>query len=863
MTFATWRDACLSAGTPSNKEKVRSQATEIFAFLSKHVEHLTPENVVIKTKSSHNEALAQLIQELGPAFSGAPYVSRICALHCICGAIDGCSSTGLSYKIMEALGSFFLAQCGPIEPEEGDEEDSDEQVRDAAVMSLSVLVRAKVQETADDDDPVARSIQLRLDLAQKGVERRCAAPEMDEMEYDHGYDFPATTSDIRGGLSTLPRSRRSLCFDLVRAAIDGLPLLSDDSLGESSVTSYLASYASFAANCLHGESDPRCLMQLLQMLNAMQRGMLPFFQPPCLVAFPILAVFDAVAPYYPIQFTPPPNDVHGISRQGLHASLMAILCFTDFDPFASGHDTMLNLSAGIFLERLMPLDASDGTPPSTVDDKLEAIQDLTVLLFRETGSLCDQLGQDTVREMSSALLTTHTEAASGVASGGKEGQKYKELADACRTLVTKVAFALEVSSQDSLWNIFVAETVRSRSTMLSTSPQSAQGRSSVAYLACLSASGGPRTLSLCFQSCLPPLLDILCSERNDQEKLAAAAYSAGAFFSSFEVAVSRGLCDGVELHPHPLEPFSAKAVHSLCALMGIQDDAVDGAAGTIQEVQPEVRVAAIRCLDSVLTVTPSTLLKESELKKVCTVIESLVGLVETTEDVVIENSDIDGAEVALKKAASQMIGSLLGRFSDEESDYSSEPSSLDCVLRDFLRDDIFVRLLASSARAHSREDIEVRLDWMALAYCCQVSQNAAGQVVASIVNSLNDALAHQSENTANQGLGVHYAMCLCFIIHHGGTHASSAFRMLSAPNASPMDILVSLSSMSPTSQNKAKSRAADEARVSRLSTLMLPPTSEDQNEVEGMVWHISKASSRASPRISENSNTFCLHHGLN
>jgi hypothetical protein len=796
----------------------------------------------MNTKSSHNEALAQLIQELQLAFSSTPYASRICALYCICGAIEGCS--GLSYNITKLLGNFFLGQCGPLEPEDGVEEDSDELVRDAAVMCLSALVRTQMDQSAHDES-MERTVQLHLDLARTGVERRCASPEMEEMEYDHGYDFPSSKPNITGGLSTLPRSRRALCFDLVRAAIDGLTLVSGDHLRpNSSVKSDLASFALFSASCLHGESDPRCLMQLLRMLHALQRNLLRFFQEAYSASstqFPIVNIFDAAAPYYPIQFTPPPNDVHGITRKGLHESLMSVLCFTAYDSFAGGEETMLNLTAGILLERLIPPDNDDGTSPSSVDDKLEAMSDLAALLFRESTSLCDQMREYTMKELSTALLTTHAEAASGATAGGENGQKSKALADACRNLVSKVAFTLEASSQTALWDIFVRDTVRVWSPLLSSSPQSVQGRSSVAYLACLSASGGPRTLNLVLQSCLPPLIDILTTEKDDEEKVAAAAYGIGAFFSSFQVAFSRGAKDGVALHPHPLEHLGAGAFRALYNLLGDRTDVTKGDASTVndKEVQLSLQVAAIRAMDSVLTATPASLFDESDIDKACALFDMFVTLVDDTNGMAFDESDHNDSEIALRTTSGRTIGYILGKsFENERSNVPGETSQLDCVIdesekvRNHLRKNIYPSLLSSSKRLlpSTKEMHILRFDWMALACCCEINQNAANQVLSALVNSLNDAL--KQRDTAE----VHLAMRLCFVIQHGGAQAITAFRSLSAPNASPMDLIASVCSMSAAFEEKAQVSASPEkTQVTRVSMLMLPPTSEDREEVNSMV----------------------------
>lgn len=842
MTFGRWKDACMRAATASEdlNDKIRAQAKQIFTFLSKQLEHMTPENVVMTTKSSHNEALAQLVQELGPAFSeDASYSSRICALYCICGAIEAGSEVGLSYKITNLLGNFFLGQCGPLEPEDDADEDTDEAVRDAAIMCLTALVRARiVHEETSDCEALHQAVKLHLDLARKGVERRCAAPEMDdEMQYDHGYDdFPASRgNDIRGGLSTLPRSRRALCFDLVRAAIDGLVSAADESLRGSNVASDLASFASFADNCLHGESDPRCLLQLLRMLHAMQTTMLPFFQTTSsTVKFPILNLFDAVAPYYPIHFTPPPNDVYGITRQGLHEALMAVLCFTGYDALEPGNDTMLNLSAGIFIERLLNVDSEEGNTPSSADDKLEALADLSTLLFPTAdASLCDKLSEDTVRELSTVLFVAHSEGASGASAGGETGRKYKALADACRTLVSKLAYAFETSTRPALWNTFVRDTVQTRSQVLSTSPQSVQGRSSIAYLACLAASGGPRTMILCLHSCLPPLIDIIDTDK-DEEKVAAAIYGIGAFFSSFQVAVERGNKDGVALHPHPLEPYSGPVSRSLLRLMGV---GTDGDPFKTKDATSSLYIAAVHALESVLTITPLSLLEESDIDNICTLLDAMASLVESTDEIYANEIDIDSADVSVRKAASRTLGSTLGASFDS----SQRPSQLRSVIdesdriRTHLRESIYPKLLLSSETVISpkKESDPLRFDWMTLANACEMNR---GRVMADLVNSLKGSLENKNIGDAYLKKEIQLAMRFCFVIQQGGGLAAAAFRSLSAPNTSPVDLIMSLCSMQATDEEKGKVRASPEKTgVTRVSALMLPPTSEDKQEVDVMV----------------------------
>jgi hypothetical protein len=574
------------------------------------------------------------------------------------------------------------------------------------------------------------------------------------------------------------------------------------------------------------------------MLHAMQTNMLPFFETKTatVTRFPILNLFDAVAPYYPIHFTPPPNDVFGITRQGLHGALMAVLCFTGYDAMEPGNDTMLNLSAGIFLERLINVDSEDANAPSTADDKLEAINDLSSLLFRPNKNLCEQLSEDAVRELSTVLFVVHAEAASGVSSGGESGRKYKMLADSCRNLVAKIAFALEISSQTVLWNVFVRDTVQTRCQVLATSPQSSQGRSSVAYLACLSSCGGVGTMNLCFQSCVPNLINIL-NEEKDQEKVVAAMYGVGAFFSSFRVSFDRGTKEGVAFHPHPLEPFSSKACRSLFQLMGIVIE------GENKEVDPSLYIAGVHALESVLTVTPLSLLEESDIDNICGLLDAMASLVDSMNEIFATEIDLDSSDVSLRKAAARTLGSTLGTCLGETSS-TNKTSQIRCVIDEsdkihtHLRESVYPKLLLSSDMfvPPKNESEPLRFDWMTLAYACEMNQASAKRVITDLVDALDSALKGLDAATTSPKIVMHFAMRFSFIIQRGGARAMAAFDSLLEPNASPVELIKSLCSLGSTAEEKAMAQASPEKTVvTRVSTLMLPPTSQDTEEVDSMV----------------------------
>lgn len=71
---------------------------------------------------------------------------------------------------------------------------------------------------------------------------------------------------------------------------------------------------------MEGEKDPRCLVLSLRLLKRLQ------------TIFPKAAdesaesIFDVTACYFPITFTPPPNDPYRITPDMLSQALQAVLC---------------------------------------------------------------------------------------------------------------------------------------------------------------------------------------------------------------------------------------------------------------------------------------------------------------------------------------------------------------------------------------------------------------------------------------------------------------------------------------------------------------------------------------------------------
>lgn len=784
-----WTKSCLEE-SEQTQEDLQNDSRTFFKYLTHSTEIVTEGNIKLATKSSHEAALAKLINDLGPAFSAEHHESRLRALHVLVGAIEGCHHTQFSNTITKLLGSFLLSHCGPID-DDAYGEDYDSMIRNAAIMGLTALSRVPASTNADPD--VLESFRMRLQFVRQGIETRCAMPDTMQDSNDHySYGFNNHSTDMREQLSNLPRSKRSLCFGLVGSGVAGIAAITDqmkEPLEESSLLSLqtdLIEYARFSSSCLHGESDPRCLQQLLRILHEMQTAFTPYFLSTGTqtVVFPSEDLFDAVAPYFPVQFTPPPNNIHQITREGLHEALVSVLCFTKMDANAQSHSrhTMLSLSAGLFIEQLMPM---EGEEPSSTLDKLDAVKCLSRLLFpSDRKSLCDMLDVSTLRNLWAAIKLNHDESSTAISLEGHHGANNKLLADKCRTLVSKLAYQLEMSANKSLWEVFISEPILKQKKTLKMSPSNS--KLTIAYMACLTASGGPRTLRFCLGVGLELLLDYLEENLDDTEDVSAAAHGVAAFFSSCQVAIDRGRKEGVELSPHPLEPYAAKACQILL-------DAFER-----ESLSSSIKTGAIRSLEFLVLAISVEQLEENHLERLCLFIRKLMEM-------------IQGASTNLEWRATccSTLGLIVGNTLLTET--TSAPGALlsSAQIRDLVKEEIYPKLLrlASSSAESSPSDRSAR---DALSVACVASEDIASEIICSLLENLSEKLGNNPTDVSCMV----YCEFLSHILRHGGAFAVKSY------HANPLS----------SGLLKALSRGVSgtgDIRAS-ISNLTLPNTAEQQ-----------------------------------
>ncbi|KAL3913726.1 MAG: hypothetical protein SGILL_006374, partial [Bacillariaceae sp.] len=842
-----WKTAVLDdqevPPTKSN-EDLQKDAHTFFRYISSNTQiDIAGSGVVLETKSSHEEALALLIKNLGPAFtSSGTHPQRLRGLYVLLGAIDGCChSTNMSNACLKSLGEFLLLQCGPIVDDEY-EEDYDTMIRDVCVKALTALVETPT--SASNEEDIANALEQRCHFAARGVERRCAAPDDMDQDAIDPYGGPRP-NDIRGGLSMLPRSKRSLCFDLLRGAVTGntkinahiiespnAEIVLKETTLLSKVQRHFVLFTEFSSRCIPGESDPRCLMQLLELLHSIQATFQDWFQTVELASnvFPHEDVFESVVPYYPIQFTPPPNNIHGITRQGLHSELAAVLTCTKMDKAARKYrkPTMLGCSAQLFMEQLLPMQPDEDLPPSSLE-KLEALECLSTLLFPgknggESGlssSDCKHLTISEVRSLSGALRATHDEASLGARKGGSQGEADKVLATSCRDLVLTVAVELENSGMSSLWKEFVSEPLDKDIRKLQLSPS--YSKTAIAYEACLCASGGPKTLRVCLSKGLAPLLQFLKDKPDDSEDYLAAIHGLSAFFSSTKVALSKLHEYGVEITPHPLEPYSKKA----CALLL---NVVDEESASYSLSTKAAATTALECLFAVAS--KSQLDSEDVVARICNFFEGLLSSVTSSE------RDESDEEFSISQSTlSRVLGELIGGTLDTEDTDQAAALNLDeSILSlpqiwNFVESKIFPALKAS-AFAGSTDRKKERYDRKAMATACSLNIKLADSIVQAHLAAFYKALTESLTGPTT----VSTLEALSYIIRQSeGDNVVRAFH----EDETVDRILDALS-------NKLKDGTSARLRAS-IAQIALPATAEEQTSLMSKASDVQKLESSLVP----------------
>ena len=822
-------------------------------------------------------------------------------------------ATVLSVPLVQLWSTFLLTYMGPItlpydhndaaETHEMDSSSNDydiEQIRDVAMEGLTALITHCGTNSTNTGTSLHEWIPFLCSISQQGVERRCAIESdptttnnetdaMDDSDDDDDdkkdiYGFPqpqhhqpgstaTATGTIEYGLALLPRSRRTLCFTLLQQTVSSIIHCLDNHFSKSgsnhlnpptptsmaATKSTILQLIQFTTSCLHGESDPRCLLQLLQLFATMLQHFFPFIksngqdnhETDEWATQVIHYFFDAVVPYYPIQFQPPPdNNIYGITRLSLRQAVMRILSCTMYDRCRSQETTtgiatyvgnfarhdnddtsMSSLTCQLLLDCLLP---SPNDEPLTYLEQSEILEDFEQFLFTKaqtTNARGDNFGTainlETLsvthqKATANALIVIHEKSSLDVSrnsNGSNSSTKpivkdAKRLADSCRSLITKIAIVTERipfhNHTDMIhpWYTMVEEPVQQLSRRML--DDRADMRITIAYIACVTASGGYKTLNLCLECGLTPLFENEKVATNkavmyhNDERLISTIYGIGAFFASSRVALNTALRDGIHWYPHPLSRYSADALKLILSYLIIDPGECDATESTQQ-----VQVAAIRALESILLVSPTSALGSEDIDELVTGLSSLSSSTSMTEE-------------GLQIAYSETFGTLLGMVLDLQADtaFSDDAAASNQVLihsvqlRQYFMESLLPALLKSvQGKAPHQHDRRL------LAKAAAFSFNAASYIMQILTKALHIAIATESDYVEAKSI----AVLMSFLFEQENQFVAEAYQQLSPPNVTPDDIL---STLVPTNTEQSGNMEA----LFGISTLLLPTSIEDRRK---------------------------------
>lgn len=826
------------------------------------------------------------MSSLRPVISGSSDEARINALYCLEGALEGCTSLthgvrqAVGYFLVESCRNtvvnndeMFVDGHGLSEEEvtakmraldqkvssgkKNDASSYSEEVRDCALSCLKALLqsnldmfptsKSKSGSTVNEALSVLHeSLELRMDLSMKGVSYRCNADERIDSEraMNAGDGYESNYYDMYDTIlsTTLPRAKRSLCFSLLDGALDGFhqdvikikSLSANNVILPTNVKRTMIKFASMTARCIHDETDPRCLLQIFRLLNKVQRVMCPLLDiiasddgnameiDNTLLLFPSTELFDAIAPYYPVQFTPPKNDPHKITQEMLHAALMAVLCEEGValhytQAVEDGDENMVIHAARMFMERLDPMRSSDYQSPSGVDseevDKLEAVGDLSKLLLVSNSTGEEEKGKKwslnmtrvsngLLSELSSVLSRIHEEAVSKHTT-----DTWKSLATSIRQFASSLAqsletFAVSTGGKDnhnsSSWEAFVVSTINRLSPSLESSLQGMHGRASTAYLASLAAGGGMESLNKVLESCIPRFLGVLSRiDKDSRDQALAAMRGIAALMSSCRVAMERWEKEnnGVKIHPHPLASY-------LPAILERISVAFDAG---VADGEESLLSAAVAAMESMLTSADLNLLDDVHVEQLSSafswIAEAVLADGSSNESMITFTSE-------WKKSCARTLGVFLAVGLQNENQSSSRLHTL--------AENVFPRVI-ESATSHT-ETQSYHPEWITLAAACsngtdQIARKIVGVILTKSVGAL------QSSESDCSPLKV-----LSFMCRNGGPRVIEAFHSLAAPNATYLDIIHELCK-SPSNDANAKGQLSV-----GISQLRLPATITQEEE---------------------------------
>ena len=727
------------------------------------------------------QQLSLLIQKLQPLFvannsnndklySGAIHILNGC-LQSIANSAMDVGNAIMDNEFQTTLANFLLLCC------------SYTTIQDISMKCLATLMSCRVRDGA-----TTSSIIQRLNFAKLGVEHYISTTTTsDEEEFDLK-------------MTRLIRVQRSNCIALLQTTLNGatLDIPSVPNLASKDLQQSMVEYTNFICSCLCDETDPRCLLDFFRLVTSCQR----IFQSSCWNSFPAATVLDAVAPYYPIRFTPPSNDPHGITRTDLRTALKSILCFptatitkpnenNEYQEENDQNNNMPALAFSLFMEQLSVDEAEDEEEErSNVLLVMEAFDDLKSVVFHAHSTtplltLSAIMTETMVEELSNGLFLLFSHY---MKTPNKDPYSNKEhpVVQECLGFASDVS---NVIAQDSvLWNAFTSN-LSTAITKITTTPEAMESKVSVIYACSIISTSSGNLSSTFMDQFLFPLVEIVqtysmqivhvSSPANEQdERVVASLYAISAFLSAY------GKKDTTDndcfLFAQDYQGNFQRILLDLC-----------------KRTVRSSAVSALECL--VLCSSPTNSNTTITFSFLCETLQFLVDCVDktTTANNVTSNASNDNAwGTSCAHAVGSIMGSIYAALEEEPSltmsvaknnlqkailllrsnkkdDFPSFCASIDAVLN------ILLQSVCSTASNNTR------YDWMALSRASIWSQHLANTAVKRLISDILSDLASKTSLSSSAA-----AEALGHLARNGNDHIIASWRNYGTHEGLARDIVL-------------------------------------------------------------------------
>ncbi|KAG7398582.1 mms19 nucleotide excision repair [Phytophthora boehmeriae] len=388
----------------------------------------------------------------------------------------------------------------------------------------------------------------------------------------------------------LGQAMRKMCFDLMELALaqnsvvelllDSVPASSDaqdasvddaeqsEDLGRQFVQTFLSA--------MEGEKDPRNLLLCMQVARTLLAKLEPVFSRSDAL---LQQYFDVVSCYFPIIFTPPPNDPYGITSEGLILSLRHAFAASD-------------LLAPLVLPFLLKKLAS-----TVVEAKLDALQTLV---------FCGE------RYSVNALLLQMHAVATALYDEVLDGEKQEVITEARQAIsrfsgIVARAKAQETPGAAYAWSKFVVElTARAVSELRE---HAADSMVSVSAGQVLAALGHESSMSFAhvLKIAVPLLVEQLQAESSGSESVPSKCEAALARILLLVDTIDREIDQSGQAQP--MRPHAPVLIDALANFLSAdqEDQANPGSSVT-------ARCVAAEALCHLLTFPPSPIVAHEQVK---------------------------------------------------------------------------------------------------------------------------------------------------------------------------------------------------------------------------------------------------------